>query len=256
LSEVLKIPESEAELREQLGSLGQLLVAVTWQKAALVTAYQLATGETAAQIARLNIRGLKSTSAVKQSLDAWASAVEFGAAKPIVLGEEVELPKDELWDELAPEPDVTRASRVGGEENLAKYRKEAEALGTTVGMAVRVGQSPAAVMAAILADPKMADIAREALDERRKRQQIISDPLPPSRDQFTRLMLDLRGAKASLDASLGAAMHLNGTQWRGKREVVGALAGEVAEVANAIGQVARGESIEQGLERLLSGGPE
>ncbi len=250
------IPSSVEALEAMLGDLGQMAVATEFSRSALVAARVRGPDEpedgrlTPTEFVKLRIVGLRSISAVNQYRLVWKRLNEAGLVEPAVLGATVTLPNVE-WQEWAEEPDATADWRVGGKEMANAYEAEAKALGTTKGMAIRVGQSKSGLAAAILADPAVAVAAREALAERDRRHKPVTDPGPPP-DEFTSLVITLRAVRRSLHDSLGKAMHIGRS--RHKREVVGEVAGDVQRLAGAIVLMAQGEPIDDELVRLLEEG--
>jgi hypothetical protein len=165
------IPASPGKLREELKRLGRVVQEYEWKRAGAVDALVREPDEpedgrlTPNQFAKLGIRGLKSTRAITQYKQAWRKAVAAGIAEPAKLGATVTLP-DVDWREWAGEPDATAPWRVGGPEVAARYAEEAEAAGTTVGMAVRAGSNRPALVAAIMADEKVEKAAWEAIQKK------------------------------------------------------------------------------------------
>jgi hypothetical protein len=251
-TKLLSVPATAEALDALLSDLGDISTAVEWQRAALVFA-RLSSGLTLTGFTKLGIRGLKSVSAVRKHRDAWQKAIDAGIALPAVLGAEIVLP-DAEWDDYIDDPDVTNPTRVGGPEMADAYKAAAEEMDTTIGMAIRAGQSRNGAAAAILADEAFAEAMRDAIRERDRRHKPIvdSDPEPP--DEFTNVLLAMSGAKRRLIDVLGAVVNFVGVQSLEQRQIVADLAGEMRLVVEAIEGAARGDSLDEGLERLLADG--
>lgn len=101
-----------------------------------------------------------------RSWDAFAKAHGLPMSKDLVPGQEVDFDADELgWSEFRPTADAGADHRVGGAEVAELYAEAAAEVGTTKGMAIRVGSNTKALQAAIMADPKVAKVAQQTLDK-------------------------------------------------------------------------------------------
>ncbi len=249
------IPPSTEALDAMLGDLGAMATATELSRAALVSARVRGPEEpedgrlTPAEFVKLRILGLRSISAVNQYRSVWQRLQDAGLVERAVLGATVTLP-DIDWKQWAEEPDATADWRVGGKEMANAYEAAAKAMGTTKGMAIRVGQSKTGVAAAILADPAVALAAREALTERDRQHKPVVDPAPRP-DEFTSLVIALRSAKRALQDALSKSTSISGLRARTKRDVIASLAADIQSLADAIGSVARGESMDDELTKLL-----
>ena len=257
---IFEIPATPEAADALLGELGELATAVGWKRGVTIYARVRPTGtpdagdgrEAPSRFAKRGLIGLRSTRAIDNHVRAVQKAVDEGILEPPKLGATVVLPEAD-WDDYIVEPDATADWRVGGPEMAGEYAKEASEAGTTVGMAIRAGQNKAALTAAILADPAVRLAAREAIATADRRGKPIIDSTPEP-DQFTRVVLAMTGAKRTLTDALGAVVNLNGIQAQQKRRVVADLVGEIRMVLDAIEGAARGESLDEGLERLLAEG--
>lgn len=173
-----------------------LMTVRKWEKAAIVWAYvrgsdtggrptpeslnsETSRKMTPDEFAALGLAGLRSAQTVRRYWKAWNDAIDSGHAAAVEPGETIVEPAIE-WE---PFTDATNPNRVGGEDMAERYATEAERLGTTQGSAIRAGSNPKAVAAAILADPKVAEVAEKALrdkriqDEERRRELIVDGEL-------------------------------------------------------------------------------
>jgi hypothetical protein len=175
------IPKTISAAQRQLGELGALVYATEWHRAAILAAFVtvtegqgkrtdrlLSSGKlTAVQFAELGIVGLRSPVTVARYVEAWNAAVDNGKAKPVKPGQRVALP-DLDWPY---EPKNLREARKRDPEKAAAYERAAKDAGVSANTVVQVANTPAAVRAAILADPNVAKVASTALND-----QVLSSP--------------------------------------------------------------------------------
>ncbi|MEU7336685.1 hypothetical protein [Streptomyces sp. NPDC007074] len=103
-----------------------------------------------------------SSTRVMRFYRAWERAVSAGVVPDfddLVPGQDIELPKTELWGEYFTRYEQSTDRR----ESIAE---QAEAAGTSYTEAMKVAGNPAALRTAILGDPRTAEAARKALADR------------------------------------------------------------------------------------------
>jgi hypothetical protein len=169
-----KLPGTPEEAIDALTSVGKLIFAKKWERAAIIYALThgehrgrpLKAGKTAgnssiscAELAAQGIVGLTNPHTVARYHDAWQAAVDAGEAQPIKLGDPYTAP-GLMWP-----PDLTHP-RLDDGGRRAAIEAQAEADGTGKASALRIAESPQAMAAAIKADAKLADVAAEALAAR------------------------------------------------------------------------------------------
>jgi hypothetical protein len=163
----IHIPSTLDEACERLASIEGIMTARNWERAAIVSAFT--TNNPVAenrhkigfrQFAERGLSGLSNHETVKRYHDAWQSAISEGKAKPVSPGEPVEVP-DMEWP-----PRNGHLNEITDVDQREAIEREAEAAGTSADQVARVRKSGAAIVAAIKADPRIAEMADRALDER------------------------------------------------------------------------------------------
>lgn len=122
--------------------------------------------------------------------------------------------------------------------------------------------SPEAVAEAIKADPEIAVAASKALnekwadeDEKVTTTPTPTPPTPESMDDWVTMTSKFEAAKRNLSDVLGLAMNIRGfAKKHGQVEATLERVGEVRNILDAIEGLAQGESIDEGLARLLEEG--
>lgn len=213
----IKIPSSVQEAVDSLGGLEALLTAKQWTRAAIVAAFVRLDNKpgpkrsadssrslTPAGFAKLGINGLKSKDTVQLYAEAWAAAVADGKAQPVEPGKSVVLP-DAPWPY---EPKNARLYREAHPEEMAKIERTAAEHDVSPNTVIQVVNTPAAVAAAIEADPKIAGEAARSLTKlhnervRRAERKAETDPIPAKIDSRVAL-LDLARALSTFNRDTG-----------------------------------------------------
>lgn len=171
--QIKSIPKDIDELRG-------LATARQWEKAAHAWAFIGNGHYSFAEFVALGITGFRGTQTVRAYHAKWQEAINSGHAIKVKPGDQFALP-DLPW---VMESDASRSNRV---DDPDAYALAAEEEGTTVGMAIRTGSSLPALKAAIKADPKAAEAARQALIEAfdEQRQEMIEAAKAKEQDTIT-----------------------------------------------------------------------
>lgn len=160
----VKIPATVEGAQDQLATLDGLLRAKEWERAAIVAAFvtpeasggrprKVATSShflNVSQFAALKISGLSTKDTVRIYVEAWQYAIEQGQAKPVEPGQTVVLP-DMKW------PVPPKNIREMSPERAEAIKQVAKESGVSANTIAQVMNTPKAVVAAIKADPKIAD---------------------------------------------------------------------------------------------------
>jgi hypothetical protein len=174
----IQIPSTIGAAKRELGSLGALLTATEWQRAAIVWAFthesenggdrrsdqssDLTTDRlTIANLIRQNITGLRSRNSIAAYREAWERAMEAGA-RDVRPGDNVRLPKL-TWPGVS---DEQVARTIHDPDRRDRLRSQAEADGVGSAKVIDIAGNPKAMAAAIVADPKIAHAAEQALVRR------------------------------------------------------------------------------------------
>ncbi len=158
----ITLPSSIEEAQDQLAGIEGLLTAKNWERAAIVAAFvqlDMTNVDLAArtsnkikspsEFASLGIVGLKSKDTVRLYVEAWQFAVEDGAAKPVKPGRVTILP-DLPW------PYDSKNIRGMAPDRRAAIERAAVESGLSANTIAQVVRTPAAVNAALKADPQLA----------------------------------------------------------------------------------------------------
>jgi len=158
----IKVPRTIAGAKKELAAVEALLRAQQWERSAIVWAFTPDSEPgSQARFAAQGINGLSSATTVGLYHDAWQAMLDKGLVGPAWPGHSVVLP-DAPW---AYEPKNLRLSRERDPELTAAYEREAAVNRVSPNTVVQVANTPAAITAAILANPKTAAVAAEALAE-------------------------------------------------------------------------------------------
>ncbi len=199
---VIHIPSTADEAVTQLGSLGRLINAKKWERAAIVAALVgPAPGRgrrgkeeissfpfTTTTLENQGIVGLKSNKTIEHYRDVWCRQ------RPVpALGEEVDLSDLPEWPGI---PEEELAQHTGMTPERRKSLLEAgQAAGMPTGAkVVDVAANPKAMAAAIIADDEVARAAVNALDERHARNPRLGKPPETADGKAARAMLQARNA--------------------------------------------------------------
>lgn len=169
---MITVPSNLDQAVERLATLEGIATATGWERAAIVYAFVDRPGTCRKQdqskgalisthdFAAFGIVGLKSQHTVERYYDAWKFAITHHGAAEVEPGGTVELPTAE-WP-----PEYKYLNREKDPDKRERIRDEAEAAGISPNMVAYVRENPSAISAAIKADPRIAEVADRALDER------------------------------------------------------------------------------------------
>jgi hypothetical protein len=274
----MRIP-SKFTIPDTIEGVAGLLTARGWERAAIVWAY-VHSSENQAHVktdmrgklytpesfAALGLSGLRSKNTVQAYWQAWQDAMKKRKAKAVKPGDTIEVP-----DLTFPSTDTTSpAARPNPYDE--EYEVEANEAGIPVSVAKRAGQNKAAVAAAIMADPEVEKVAREAVirkeDQRmaataRKK---ITDKIAPvdgtlsqreidaADAEFDALLMKLRGMRRIGQEALSLTLNIGGFDQKAKRALVIESVDGLRTLLDAIAEAAQGRSMDDELQALLNGG--
>jgi hypothetical protein len=166
----IQIPSTLDSAGFRLAVLDSLSRATGWERASIVWAFSSnnldKVGKSPHKIsfrefAAKGFAGLRDHHTVAAYHDSWQTAIDDGDAKPVAPGDEVMLPDRPYPPRSVDDPGLARGVR--DPERRERLAAQAQADGVGVSKVLDVASNPKAVAAAIKADPKLAEAAREAL---------------------------------------------------------------------------------------------
>lgn len=287
------IPKTLEQATTRLTSLGEIVTASEWERAAIVYAFTEAPGQgkrtdlstsrevlSFEQFAKLKIHGLRSRDTVKLYRDRWTEAIELtkrkrnGRVYPVSPGDPFIAP-DLEWPpsghttgsfdkQLAGKSVEQKAEIV---DQLLSDEKVAQAY-------VEEPQEPEkaprksvdkVVSTAVKSRPKSAIAASQAIDEKiaedeakvkPKKGRVIKDDFATSTADLENAVVAFRAAKRALQSVLRYAVDIRGLgQFEGQaRDAVLTEAESVQMVLDAIREAAQGKSMDDELAALLNDG--